>query len=146
MRQQKNRRPNDVRAAVLRRSWPQDPDIWPFVGGIRMSRASAGVSEVTGGATAGAGTSIGGTAGEPLRPREPPVDLRAVLLRAVRFAGDRRAVVLRAVLLRAVLLRAVLFLAADLRAVVFLAVDLRAVLLRAVLLRAVLFLAADLRA
>src|SRR3954470_12552951 len=105
-----------------------------------MSRASAGVSEVTGGATAGAGTSIGGTAGEPLRPREP-VDLRAVLLRAVRFAGDRRAVVLRAVLLRAVL-----FLAADLRAVVFLAVDLRAVLLRAVLLRAVLFLAADLRA
>src|SRR3954447_26041587 len=79
-----------------------------------MSRASAGVSEVTGGATAGAGTSIGGTAGEPLRPREP-VDLRAVLLRAVRFAGDRRAVVLRAVLLRAVL-----FLAADLRAVVFL--------------------------
>src|SRR5437763_1372608 len=101
-----------------------------------MSRASAGVSEVTGGATAGAGTSIGGTAGEPLRPREP-ADLRAVLLRAVRFAGDLRAVDFFAVLFLAAVrlvavLRAVDFLAAVLRAVVFLAVALFAVDLRAV--------------
>src|SRR4051794_36258922 len=97
----------------------QKEGVEPFVGGIRPEPSpplppviGADSSEVTGRTGAGAGTSIGGTAGEPL------VDLRAVDLRAV----DLRAVDLRAVVLRAPVRLAVDRFAVDLRAV-----DLRAV-------------------
>src|SRR4051812_46971123 len=98
---------------------------------MSTSRASAGACEVTDGALAGAGTSIGGTAGEPERLPRPPVDLRAVDLR----------VVLRPVVFFAVDLRVVVFFAADLRAVVFFAVVLRPVVFLAAVLRPVVFLA-----
>src|SRR4051812_9818609 len=135
------------------------PDVWsaqkaevdPFGGGTSTSAAPV-TDEVAIVSGPGAGTSIGGTAGEPLRPRRA-VDLR-VVLRAVRFAAvflrappARFAVDLRAVVFLAVRLRAVFF-AAALRAVVFFAVRLRAVFFAvflAVRFRAVFF-AVDLRA
>jgi len=149
------RRTGDARAALPENRPAQKAEVDPFGGGTSTSAAPV-TGEVAVVSGPGAGTSIGGTAGEPLRPRRA-VDLR-VVLRAVRFAVLRAPVARLAVDLRAVFfaadLRAV-FLAVDLRAVVFLAVrfravffaaDLRAVVFRAVLLRAVDFLAVDLRA
>src|SRR4051812_9715749 len=124
----------------------QKEGVEPFVGGIRPEPSpplppviGADSSEVTGRTGAGAGTSIGGTAGEPL------VDLRAVDLRAV----DLRAVVLRAPVRLAVDRFAVDLRAVDLRAVDFFAVrfavDFFAVPRLAVVRLAVPRLAVDLR-
>src|SRR4051812_31484503 len=112
----------------------QKEGVEPFVGGIRPEPSppsppviGANPSEVTGGTGAGAGTSIGGTAGEPLLLR-PPADLRAVDLRAVdRFAVERLAVERFAVERFAVDRLAVERLAVDLRAVDLRAVDFLAV-------------------